>query len=68
MDLSNAMILMVEKFGFDGPTLYLQNCPMANNDLGADWLALEENIRNPYFGDLMMTCGTVEGVFEKIAK
>jgi Cu(I)/Ag(I) efflux system membrane fusion protein len=64
IDLSNLMIASVRSFGIAGGTLYLQNCPMANNDLGADWLALESNIRNPYYGSLMMTCGTVEGEFK----
>jgi Cu(I)/Ag(I) efflux system membrane fusion protein len=62
--LSNSMIALVSSIGFEGATLYLQNCPMANNDQGADWLSLEENIRNPYFGSLMMTCGTVENIFK----
>lgn len=62
--LSNSMIALVSSIGFEGPALYLQNCPMANNDQGADWLSLEENIRNPYFGSLMMTCGTVEDIFK----
>ncbi|MCR9225977.1 MAG: efflux RND transporter periplasmic adaptor subunit [Flavobacteriaceae bacterium] len=41
--------------------LYVQHCPMANNDTGANWLSLEEEIRNPYYGDAMLTCGSVVG-------
>ncbi|GAK96666.1 probable co/Zn/Cd efflux system membrane fusion protein [Nonlabens tegetincola] len=40
-------------------TLYVQECPMANNNKGAVWLSAEEEIRNPYYGDAMLTCGAV---------
>ena len=39
--------------------LYVQKCPMANNNKGAVWLSAEEAIRNPYYGDAMLTCGSV---------
>jgi Cu(I)/Ag(I) efflux system membrane fusion protein len=39
---------------------YRQFCPMAFGDEGAFWLSDEEEIRNPYFGDEMLTCGNVE--------
>jgi membrane fusion protein, copper/silver efflux system len=38
---------------------YIQKCPMANNNKGAVWLSMEEEIRNPYYGDAMLTCGSV---------
>lgn len=41
-------------------TLYKQYCPMAFDDQGAFWLSAQEDIRNPYFGDRMLKCGTVE--------
>ena len=39
--------------------VYVQECPMADNNKGAMWLSTEEEIRNPYFGDAMLTCGSV---------
>ncbi len=39
--------------------LYIQRCPMANQDQGANWISLEEEVRNPYFGDMMLRCGSV---------
>lgn len=39
--------------------LYVQRCPMANNNKGAVWLSTEKDIRNPYFGDQMLSCGSV---------
>lgn len=63
INLSNALINAVKSFGTntDNP-LYIQFCPMANNDQGANWISKEENIINPYFGDMMLTCGSVEEV------
>jgi Cu(I)/Ag(I) efflux system membrane fusion protein len=40
-------------------TIYVQRCPMANNNQGAIWLSAEQEIRNPYFGDAMLKCGSV---------
>lgn len=40
-------------------TVYIQHCPMADDNRGADWLSLEKEIRNPYFGSMMLTCGEV---------
>ncbi len=40
--------------------VFVQYCPMAFNDTGASWLSLSEEIRNPYFGDMMLKCGKVE--------
>lgn len=44
----------------DAQTIYVQYCPMAFDNTGANWLSLSEEIRNPYFGDKMLTCGRVE--------
>ncbi|MDF4204774.1 efflux RND transporter periplasmic adaptor subunit [Maribacter sp. SA7] len=44
--------------GFESP-IYIQHCPMADGNTGADWLSLEKAIKNPYFGDKMLTCGSV---------
>ncbi len=44
------------------PTYY-QFCPMANDGKGANWLSKENNIKNPYFGSMMLSCGkTVETI------
>lgn len=40
-------------------TWYIQKCPMANNDQGAIWISDEREIRNPYYGDAMLSCGSV---------
>lgn len=58
-DLSNVMIGIIEAYNPLEKTIYVQHCPMANNDKGADWLSLEKNIKNPYYGASMLTCGEV---------
>ncbi len=41
-------------------------CPMAFDNKGADWLQMDEDIRNPYFGASMLKCGeVVEVIGEK---
>jgi hypothetical protein len=39
-------------------TVYVQFCPMYAG--GAAWLSLNEEIRNPFYGDKMLTCGVVQ--------
>lgn len=64
-ELSDSMIGMVKTFRLmEEGTLYVQQCPMADNDRGAEWLSLSSEIRNPYFGDAMLTCGEVREVIE----
>ncbi len=43
----------------DAP-VYLQFCPMAFVNQGAYWLSTEKEVNNPYFGDKMLHCGSVE--------
>ena len=57
--LSATLIEVVQVMGVQGIQLFVQNCPMALENEGADWLSLQEEIRNPYFGDMMLTCGSV---------
>lgn len=58
--LSQVLIQTLKVFGSPDTTFYVQHCPMAFNNSGADWISTEEAIRNPYFGDEMMTCGYVD--------
>ena len=39
--------------------IYIQKCPMANNNKGAMWLSNEKLVKNPYYGEQMLTCGSV---------
>jgi Cu(I)/Ag(I) efflux system membrane fusion protein len=62
--LSDNLIEAVEYFGVVENTLYRQYCPMAFRDEGAYWLSAEKEIRNPYFGDMMLTCGEVKETYQ----
>ncbi len=46
-------------------TIYLKFCPMAFNNKGAYWYEAVEEIKNPYFGDKMLTCGSIQKTIEK---
>jgi len=59
--LSQPLIKIVEAFGAN-QKLYVNFCPMANNNKGAYWLSNSEEIRNPFFGEAMLTCGEVKSV------
>ncbi|MDN3670194.1 efflux RND transporter periplasmic adaptor subunit [Echinicola jeungdonensis] len=40
-----------------GDKMYVQFCPMANQNQGASWLSQKPEIHNPYFGQAMHDCG-----------
>jgi membrane fusion protein, copper/silver efflux system len=56
-EFSNALYASIKLFGLQHGTLYYQYCPMANGDSGAFWLSSIEEIKNPYFGEAMLSCG-----------
>ena len=58
-NLSNEMSLLLKGSIVSGE-LYLAFCPMAMDKQGAYWLSNSKEIRNPYFGDKMLTCGNVD--------
>ena len=58
--LSNKLYSMVKNSGANQQTLYWQYCPMAFDNQGAYWLSANSEIRNPYFGDQMMKCGSTK--------
>ena len=59
-NLSNQFITLAKKSGVQSGELYVDYCPMALNDKGAYWLSANKEIKNPYFGDKMLTCGEVK--------
>ncbi len=59
--MSKDMYAIVNAFGA-GMTLYHDHCPMYNN--GSMWLSETKDIRNPYYGEKMKTCGSVEEMFQ----
>ena len=62
MELSKKMYDLIKVAKLKAPTYY-QFCPMANDGKGANWLSKENAIKNPYYGNMMLTCGkTVETI------
>ncbi len=49
----------VFKGSIEGGVIYKQFCPMAFEGKGGYWISDASEIRNPYFGDKMLTCGKV---------
>ena len=64
--LSQYMISFFEENPLPGVTIYSDYCHMARNGKGAYWLSLDKDINNnPYMGEKMPHCGTVD---EKLSK
>lgn len=57
--LNENMVVIAMNVEIVKPIMYVQKCPMANNNKGAFWLSTEKDIRNPYYGEQMLTCGSV---------
>ena len=64
-DFSELLYGAVIKFGITGATIYYQFCPMALDNKGAYWLSSIKEIKNPYYGDLMLTCGENKEVIKQ---
>lgn len=60
--LSENMYQLMKVSKIETP-IYFQHCPMANDGKGANWLSKENQVKNPYYGSKMMSCGkTIETI------
>jgi Cu(I)/Ag(I) efflux system membrane fusion protein len=67
--ISNELIVVLKQFGvYQGKILYKLHCKMAFNNKGADWLQMDEDTRNPYFGASMLKHGKVMEVIREKSK
>jgi Cu(I)/Ag(I) efflux system membrane fusion protein len=57
--LTQSLYQAIKAYGLGSTTAYYEFCPMAFNNAGGFWLSDSKTIRNPYFGDKMLTCGEV---------
>lgn len=57
--LSKDLYELVKTFGAGQP-LYQDFCPMYNDGKGATWLSETKEVKNPYFGKKMPTCGSIK--------
>jgi len=58
--LSTEMIELIKTSKLSMGKIYVEYCPMANDNAGASWLSNEATILNPYLGDKMLKCGSVK--------
>ena len=58
--ISAYLIVVIRTDGLDQlGNVYVVHCPMAFDSKGGDWLSNRPEVRNPYFGSGMFSCGTV---------
>jgi hypothetical protein len=57
--LSNDMSDLIAIVGSE-QTLYQTKCPMYNKGKGGIWLSETKDIKNPFYGSKMLTCGSVQ--------
>ena len=58
--LSDDLYKSIKAFGLNGKEAFYEYCPMAFDNEGGYWLSDQATIRNPYFGEKMLTCGEVK--------
>ncbi len=61
-ELSPHMLALVKVAPRPEP-VYYDHCPMYEG--GADWLSQEKGIKNPFYGSMMLTCGSVKETITK---
>lgn len=57
--ITDAVWSLTRTVKYSGVRVFYQYCPMAFNNKGAYWISDKREIRNPYFGNKMLTCGEV---------
>ena len=63
-EFSETMIGLVKSFQLTSKELYVLHCPMADNNKGADWLSASSEIKNPFYGSTMLTCGELKSTIK----
>lgn len=67
LTISKSLSDAVQKLGVHmeaNQALYLEHCPMADENKGGYWLSQEKEIKNPYFGKKMLKCGEVKATIK----
>ena len=62
-NLSASIIQLAETYPLSQQVVYQDYCPMAFDNKGGYWLSETEDIRNPYFGASMLSCGEVKKTY-----
>jgi len=58
--ISENLFELIRVVRFQKEKVYQLHCPMAFNNAGANWLNNSANVKNPYFGIKMLSCGEVK--------
>jgi Cu(I)/Ag(I) efflux system membrane fusion protein len=64
-DFNDTLHRVIKMFGITDHIIYYQFCPMFRDGKGAYWLSSTKEIKNPYYGDAMLTCGETKEVINK---
>ena len=65
---SDALIAKVERGLPESAVAYKMHCPMAFGNQGGSWLQGSEDLRNPYFGAMMLKCGVVKDKYGRVSE
>ncbi|MEQ8683299.1 MAG: DUF3347 domain-containing protein [Cyclobacteriaceae bacterium] len=57
---NESLFKSLKAFGPTAGTVYYQHCPMALDNKGGFWLSDSKEVKNPYFGNSMLTCGSTK--------
>lgn len=58
--VTNDVYDLIRTVKYDRAKVYLQHCPMAFKNKGADWLSNSAEIENPYLPKMMLDCGVIK--------
>lgn len=60
--VSQSLEALIGDVGISGQRdVFKMRCPMAFGGQGGEWLQSSDKLANPYYGAMMLRCGTVEG-------
>ncbi len=62
--ISVGMIAITQTFKPYNKALFQLSCPMFDGNNGGDWLSLNNEIKNPYYGKTMLNCGEVKATIK----
>ncbi len=67
--ISKDLAKMVEHVGTSGKSDVIKmSCPMAFNNKGGEWLQNSDDLANPYYGAMMLKCGSVQDTLASAKK
>lgn len=61
LDISRQMTSLIQHVGVTKDTpLFTAFCPMAFNNKGGQWIQSDKKVANPYYGSMMLRCGSIK--------